>query len=396
MRIGVGISRFAEANGIGAAQRSLLRGLAELGSGQDQIVVFGASHDLQSVEPSLDRVAVDDLGVSEIVRRTRVDVFHGLAYYAPLVDECAIVTSVHDTMMFSNVDEIPAPRLYAVQAMTRLCAQLADRIVVPSQHVKCGVVRDVGVDPALVHVVPHGVHPVFRRLGGRAEAVRLLGRSLPSNFVLYVGRIAPRKNIPMLLQASADLRRTAERECPLVIVNGIQDGAIEPDLLKSLPSAEPTWDPAGWCSYGEVVVTPKLATSQVVALYNLASVVVYPTRAEGFGLPALEAMACGAPVVASNIAPVADVIADGGVLVDASKADDWRRAISRCVVDDRWRGELASRAIVRARHFGLDKTVERTLEVYRLAARQATSRRGRAQYARYQSAVDRMFVTAPR
>jgi len=282
--------------------------------------------------------------------RHDVDVIHCPGPMVPLRTALPLVVSVHDVLAWR------APELFsrAGAAQQRLlvsrAAKRAQRIVVASEYTRRELVDLVGISPDRVTAVPLGVDRRFQPI--EPDPVQLAHRFgiPPTPFVLWVGTPEPRKNLTTLLRAFGLVRRRAP-ECVLVVV-GI-DRVTDRDLDRELERL------------GASVIRPGFVTDdELVALYSATACLVFPSLYEGFGLPPLEAMACGAPVVASNSSSIPEVVGDAGILVDATDADDIADGIERVVLSEKTAADLRRRGPERSRLFTWDRCAQLTVAAY--------------------------------
>jgi glycosyltransferase involved in cell wall biosynthesis len=285
--------------------------------------------------------------------RRDVDVLHCPGQMIPVHTSLPLVVTVHDVLAWR------APELFsrAGAAQQRLlvsrAAKRADRIVVASEFTKAELVHLVGVDPERITAVPLGVDRRFQRI--EADPVQLAHRFgiPPVPFVLWVGTPEPRKNLGTLLRAFGLVRRRAPESLLVVVgVDRVADRELDREIERLGPS----------------VIRPGFVTDDdLVALYSATSCLVFPSLSEGFGLPPLEAMACGAPVVASNRSSIPEVVGDAGLLVDATDPDDIADGIERILLSPETAADLRERGLARARDFTWDRCAQRTVETYREA-----------------------------
>ena len=288
-----------------------------------------------------------------LLRRLRPDVLHGLSYALPLAHVGAMVVTVLDLSFLRFPQYFNRANRVYLGAMTRLAVRRARRVIAISEFTRTEIVRLLGVPPERVAVVHCGVDERFRPVRDPAvlETFRR-ERGLPERFILYLGTIEPRKNLERLLDAYARIRRHLPHK--LVLAGGrgwkaegvyarIAALDLERDVL--LPGYVPMEEQPLW--------------------YNGADVYVYPSLYEGFGLPPLEAMACGTPVVAARAASLPEVVGDAAVLVDPLSVDALSEALLRVASDADLRRTLGLAGVARAEQFTWTRTALQTLEVYR-------------------------------
>ncbi len=296
-----------------------------------------------------------------------VEVFHTSDWRQPPLARAARVTTVHD------VGALDRPAWYAadVAALHRrqneATARLADRIVAVSAFTRDRLVERLGVAPERVAVVPNGVSARFRPVA--REEARAVARShgLEPPYVLYVGTRERRKNLLGLVDA---FRRVADTHpdvtLALVGMRPWREGAGVHGAGEW--SGREVEERIGWLGLeGRVRVPGWLPPDDLPAVYAAAEVLAFPTLYEGFGLPVLEAMACGLPVVASDRTAVPEVVGDAGLVADPEDADAFALALAR-VLDDGGLGEtLREKGLARAAAFSWRRTAEGTRAAYREA-----------------------------
>jgi glycosyltransferase involved in cell wall biosynthesis len=228
-----------------------------------------------------------------------------------------------------------------------------DAVITISEVAKLDLVRFLHVPAGRVHVVPLAVDPGFRPVAAD-ESARVVARyGLAPPFVLYVGALEPRKNVPTLLRAFARLRSDFPN-LRLVLCGGQRwDFGPIPRAIAQLGLAD------------VVRFTGYVPDADLPALYSAAAVFCFPSLAEGFGLPILEAMACGTPVVCSNASSMPEVAGDAALLVEPTDAEAVAQSIGRVLREPDLAAALRQRGLDRAAQFSWELTAERTLAVYR-------------------------------
>ena len=293
--------------------------------------------------------------VSLQARRLGADVFHAPHYVYPYFVPCPGVVTVHDCIHLRFPGQLPrrGAALYA-RRMMRHAVKSADRILTVSEATRADLVELVDADPKKVVVIPHGCDPYFLEPVDEAELESTRARhGLERPFLLCVTNIKPHKNLKRLIRAVGQLAPDY-RDLELVIAGGrIEDHA----------------DLAALCR--EVGVVDRMHTlgflpkAEVRALYHLARIFVFPSLYEGFGLPPLEAMACGTPVVAARNSAIPEVVGRCGLLVNPYRVDAIAEAIRSLLENDNFRRVLGAQGRARARRFHWDDAARRVLDVYR-------------------------------
>jgi len=278
------------------------------------------------------------------IRRLHPDVYFGPAGALPLGRlGCPAVITVHDLAIYRNPRWFPGRQPLSTRFVVPRSVLRADVVISVSENTARDIVDIFGLDRARIQVVPHGISPKFRPMSAeeRAEARARLG--LPERFILFVGTIEPRKNLETLLDAWVLMRDRPD----LVVVGswGWNYQAVRDKMarlgprLHHLDSVDP---------------------DELPALYNLARVFAHPAWYEGFGLPPLEAMACGTPAVVSDRSSLPEVVGDAAMVVPADQPDAWRKALERVMGDTQLAADLRHRGILRAAEFSWDRAARLT------------------------------------
>jgi glycosyltransferase involved in cell wall biosynthesis len=298
------------------------------------------------------------LTLSAELRRRRVDLLH-VQYTAPPLAPCAVVATIHD-LSFEHLPDTFKRRSRAQLRFTvRRTARSAAHVIASSESTRRDLIETYGLAESRVSVVPLAAAPHFRPVED-AEELRRVRRvyGVEGDYILAVGSIQPRKNLARLFRAYSDLRRTRGRDKlpPLLVV-----GKMAWLYGETLRAAEE-------CGVSDsVIFTGYVPEGDLPALYSGAVCFVYPSYFEGFGLPPLEAMSCGAAVVAGDRTSLPEVVGDAGLLVDPFDTDAIAAAIARLVDDRTLRATLSARGLARAGRFDWRETARLTLEVYRRA-----------------------------
>ena len=291
------------------------------------------------------------------LRRLHVDVYHAPAYVAPLVTSCPTVVTVHD-LSFERLPHFfnRSNRMY-LSAMTRASVSTARQIIAVSDSTRRELVELLGVPEHLITVIPNGVEPVFRPIEEDQVARFRSERGLPDRFILFLGTLEPRKNVRTLLRAFARLRRERGIDHSLVLAGAkgwLYESIFEETRALGLESA---------------VLFPGFVPFEEQPLwYNASTVFAFPSIYEGFGIPALEAMACGTPVVCSDTTSLPEVVGDAGITVppmdDVALADALWQVLDQPAKAARMRAA----GLTRAKSFDWASVARATVAVYDAAA----------------------------
>jgi alpha-1,3-rhamnosyl/mannosyltransferase len=222
----------------------------------------------------------------------------------------------------------------------------AEAIITISEFSRREILNLLNIDPTKIHVTPLGIDQSFHPGRDRFEG-------LPDQYILFLGNLEPRKNLPGLIKAYQSLPQPIRRSYPLVIAGA--SGWHTHELEKTLRLFQKGERP---------ILTGYVSQRLLPVLYRGASLFVYPSLYEGFGLPVLEAMASGVPIITSDSTSLPEVIGDAGVLVNPCDPDHLKEAMMELLEDEKKRGEMAKKGIARSKLFSWEKCARQTVSVY--------------------------------
>ena len=291
------------------------------------------------------------LGLPLYLLQNQFDLFHGTNYDVPLWSRRPTVVTIHDLSKLLIPDAHVPPLKWIGRWRPSLMAKIASKIITPSNSIKTDVCEGFGIDPEKVVVTPEAPRPVFKRRED-PEVLKRLG--INRDFILFVGTIEPRKNLRNLVTAYHRLLRSTSLSPMLVIAGGkgwLMDNF--PSFIKEKGLED------------RVCLTGYLNDEDLCSLYSSCRVFVYPSLYEGFGLPPLEAMACGAPVITSRDPALMETVGSAARLIDPEDVDDIARAMTEILSDAQARDHYAELGKVHVKKFSWEQTALKTLEVYR-------------------------------
>jgi glycosyltransferase involved in cell wall biosynthesis len=284
------------------------------------------------------------------------DLFHATDHLLPRLSHVRSVFTLHDLTFRLYPQAHSHWNRWFLALMLPRFLRAADALVADSECTRRDAVRLYGTDAAKIRVIYPGVSSRFR---SASTAIVRQKYGLPDRFILSASTIEPRKNLITLLEAFAASteqtgdRRPAARGWKLVVAG--KKGWLYEDFFRRLHELE---------MEGQVALLGFVPDDDLPALYSAADLFVFPSLYEGFGLPALEAMACGTPVIASNTSSLPEVVGDAGLLVDPHDTSGLAAAMEQVLADEWLRAEMRAKGIERAKTFTWEKTAHETLRVY--------------------------------
>jgi glycosyltransferase involved in cell wall biosynthesis len=299
------------------------------------------------------RIGWEQLVQPFVLWQEKIDLLHSLAFVTPLVSPCPSVVTIYDLSFIIFPRHFKYLKCLYLTLLTRLSARKARRIITISESTKRDTARLLGVSAEKIDIVYCGVDKAFHPLPGREVASFRQKRGLPERMILFVGTIEPRKNVARLVEAYSRLR---DGQVKLVI--GGARGWLYEEVFARVEELELT---------GDVLFPGYIPPDELPLWYNAAELFVYPSLYEGFGLPPLEAMACGTPVITSNVSSLPEVVGEAGLTVDPMDSMGLAEAMNQVLADEALRQSMRERGLSRASRFSWAKAARETVGVYRRA-----------------------------
>ncbi len=364
MRIGIeGLPLLFHRTGTSTYTHELVQHLRRLQT-DDQVILFarnqrvagGSYHDISYAERAANYF-YKEYRLPGQLSNLGIDVYHSprdMGMPAPAKLSCPSVMTLHDIILIRSAADYYSPRrarMYARRLQKRV--REVDHIITVSEFSRRDIIDWSGVSENKVSVVYNGVPEQFRPVEDETELEDVRARyGLPRRFVLAVGSTEPRKNIRTAIEAFALIRRV--RPELSLAVTGVDYCRV------GSGSAFAGLDPEG------VIFAGYVRDADMPALYSLAEALLFPSLYEGFGLPPLEAMACGTPVVTSSTTSLPEVAGDAAMLVDPTSAGELAAALEMVLDSDSVRRELVKKGLRRAAQFSWEMTARETRKIYEL------------------------------
>jgi glycosyltransferase involved in cell wall biosynthesis len=297
----------------------------------------------------------EQMSVPLALARAKVDLFHAPHYVVSPLTRCPYVVTIHDCIHLRFPQYLPsrAAHFYARTMMT-VAARRAERILTVSQASKDDILHYLGVPASKVEVIYNALDERLAAEPTAEEVARVRERyQLTSPFILYAGNIKPHKNVDRLIEAYSILRRRGVDGVKLLIIG--DEISKYPNLRRLVHRFQ---------LHKHVRFLGFVPDAMLAVLYRLAGVFVFPSLHEGFGLPPLEAMAAGTPVITSNVSSLPEVVGEAAILIDPMDAGAIADAMARVLGDDALREELIRRGRERVKAFSWERSVARVRQVY--------------------------------
>jgi glycosyltransferase involved in cell wall biosynthesis len=351
--------------GIGTYVRNLLRYLSRLDRDteyivlcrqQDADITSALGENFRAVAEQSPAYSVrEQLSVPLDLRRERVDLFHAPHYVLPPLTPCKAIVTIHDCIHLRFPQYLPNRLGYAyARAALWMATHRSHRVLTVSEASKRDILRYFSIPPSKIDVIYNAIDERFGEPPDPDDILRVRDRyQLDGQFVLYAGNIKPHKNLERLIEAFHTFRRGPFEHVKLLIIGD------EISKYATLRRAVHKFKLHKHVRFFGFVPDRTLAI-----LYRLAAVFVFPSLYEGFGLPPLEAMASGTPVITSNVSSLPEVVGDAAVLIDPYEPDAIADALRRVLSEPALHADLRERGLQRVREFSWERSVARVREIY--------------------------------
>jgi glycosyltransferase involved in cell wall biosynthesis len=351
--------------GVGTYIRNLLRHLARMDDTNEYVVLcrpddatFAAElgENFRPVaQSSLQYSVREQLALPLELRRERADLFHAPHYVLPALTPCRSVVTIHDCIHLRFPQYLPNRLGYAyARSALWVATHRSARVFTVSEASKRDILEYFDVPESKIAVIYNAIDERFNEEPAADEVMRVKERyQLNDPFILYAGNIKPHKNLERLIEAFHIIRKGELEYVKLLIIG---------DEISKYAALRRTVH--RYKLHKHVRFFGFVPDATLAILYRLARVFVFPSLYEGFGLPPLEAMASGTPVITSNVSSLPEVVGDAAMLIDPYQPDAIAGAMRRVMLDDRLRDDMRERGLMRAREFSWGRSVTRIKEIY--------------------------------
>lgn len=385
MRIGIDATCWGNKRGYGRFTRELLEALVRIDRTNKYVFFLDSGTadgiDLPDsvetvvvqtrVSPAMAAAAEGNRSLGDIwsmtrsVLRHRVDVFFFPTMYSyfPILNRVKVVVTLHD-MIADNYPELTfsnSKSKYFWGLKQRFAISQASLIATVSEYSKSQIVKRFNLPTSRLRVISEAAQPIFRLIeagDARSKVLERYGLGPDDTFLLYVGGISPHKNLSILIEAFRQIMSTSQSNVKLVLVGDYKDDPF----LSAYPTLRARVDELGLAD--SVIFTGFVPDENLVHLYNAATLLVFPSLDEGFGLPAVEAMSCGTPVAASNRGSLPEVLGDAGVFFDPLNVEEISAVVGSLLNDPDRRRMLRERGLARSLRFRWETSAAETLSIF--------------------------------
>ncbi len=287
----------------------------------------------------------------------------------PIISTCPTVVTIHDLIFLRYPQAFhPLKRLY-LTAMTGWSARHAKQVIAVSEATRRDIIDLLRVPPSRVTTVHDGVGTQFRPASTEEKAAFRQEKGLTGRIIIHVGTLEPRKNITTLLNAFSSISNDPDLADVTLVIGGSKGWYYDEIFATAKRLGLGSWE-----NGGRVRWLGRVPDAELPLWYNIASVCAYPSLYEGFGLPALEAMACGTPVIASNTSAMPEVVGGAGLLVEAENITEWAESLGKLLRDTGLASQLTKASLQKAATFSWERAARETAQVLDRVSRTTASR----------------------
>jgi glycosyltransferase involved in cell wall biosynthesis len=368
MRIAVdGLSAKSLYHGMGIYTFNLLKELAPIAHEHNILIYnnsnifFNISKENNNVEirnitkHRYFRIAWEYTSLPISLKREKVDIFWGPSNFLPPIKPCKFIVTIHDVSSFTYAESYPLARRYYYQWLILNAIRKADLLITVSESTKSDLIKLFHVPVHKIRVIYNGVNENLRPIRIQTELDKIKQKyNLPDEYIFSLGVLEPKKNIERLILAYIELKKS-HIDLPKLVVGGSRKYGWKNSRVFQLIKTHKLEQ--------EVLFTDFIPYDDLPAVYSLARAFIFPSIYEGFGLPAVEAMACGTPVITSNVSSLPEIAGGAAILVNPFNVDEIANAILDVLKNDSKRTEMIDKGFENVKRFDWEKSANEILEI---------------------------------
>lgn len=290
----------------------------------------------------------------------KIDIYHGPSNIIPLLGignkRLKRVVTIHDMVSYTHPHLLPKKYGYYMRYMIASCIKKADKIIAVSQNTMRDIQEYVDIQREKISVIYESGSDIYRPIREKERLEDIKKRyNIRHDFILCVGKDEPRKNLIRLFNAFSLVAHRIRNDIEIELVICIGSSEISPQMKWAIKRSK----------MGEnVILLKSIALADLPLLYNASILFILPSLYEGFGLPLIEAMQCGIPIIASNVSSIPEIVGGAGILIDPEDTEDIGSAIERVIYDNELRKRIGNDALIQSRRFSWENTARETLSIY--------------------------------
>jgi len=308
---------------------------------------------INTVNPQI-RVFWEQLILPILLLRYKIDLFHSGMNILPLFCPVKAIVTMHDLVPIKSQETRDSKRNLYHNLLTKISVKRAKKIIAVSESVKEGMIKYFKIPPKQISVIYEAASDLFNPLNRKTVDVFLKKRKIDFPFIFFVGTIEPRKNVTRIIEAYAKLKKEHKIREKFIIAGS--KGWRSDEVFDSIEKFN---------LQGDVSFIGPVDHSEVKFYYNGAEAFVFPSLHEGFGLPVLEAMAYGCPVITSNVSSLPEVAGDAAIRVNPNDVNELASAMKSVLTNDKLRKQMIEKGLIQAKRFSWQKAALETLGVYK-------------------------------